>query len=315
MFYALRKLYRPEFYQGPRRLARYFEGWYYKAVVDGRAFALIPGVSRAPEDPHSFIQFIDGEAGTSSYHRFPLERFSFRRDVFDVAIAGNRFGLDGFRVELPELSCDLTIHGASRWPSTLFSPGTMGWYSFVPFMECRHGIIAMDAELAGTVNGVPIGQGRLYVEKDYGKSFPNAWVWTQSNTFESRGTSVTCSIANVPFVGGAFTGFLAGILHDGELHRFTTYTGARLEQLIATGSEVFTSIADSRKILEIRAHRERGVSLAAPSQGVMTGRVSETMGSHLSVRLVVDGKVRYSGTGQKAALEVVAPEQLVTVGS
>jgi tocopherol cyclase len=311
MFYALRRLYRPEFYQGPRRLARYFEGWYYKAVIDGRAFALIPGVSRAPDDPHAFIQYIDGEAGTSAYHRFPLDRFSFRRDVFEVTIDSSRFGLDGFGVELPELSCDLTIHAASRWPSTLLSPGTMGWYSFVPFMECRHGIVAMDAELAGTVDGAPIGGGRLYVEKDYGKSFPNAWVWLQSNTFESPGTSVTCSIANVPFVGGAFTGFLAGILHDGELYRFTTYTGARLEQLTTTDSEVFISIADSRKVLEIRATREDGVVLAAPSQGVMNGRVSETMRSHLSVRLIVNGEERFSGTGQKAGLEVVAPERLV----
>jgi tocopherol cyclase len=27
-----------------------------------------------------------------------------------------------------------------KYPSSAFSPGIMGWYSFVPFMECKHGI-------------------------------------------------------------------------------------------------------------------------------------------------------------------------------
>ena len=64
MLYALKKLYHPEFYQGPRRPRRYFEGWYYKTVCEDRAFAIIPGVSRAPSDPHAFVQFLDGRGGS-----------------------------------------------------------------------------------------------------------------------------------------------------------------------------------------------------------------------------------------------------------
>lgn len=310
MFYGIRKLYRPEFYQGPDRLRPYFEGWYFKAVTTDRSFAIIPGVSRAAEDPHAFIQFNDGTAGEATYHRFPLEEFSYRRDVFGIAIGENRFSLEGYSVRLPEISCDLKISNRTGWPSTLFSPGTMGWYSFVPFMECRHGIIVMDAELGGTVNGSAVEGGRFYLEKDYGRSFPNAWIWLQSNSFGSPGTSVTCSIANVPFVGGAFTGFLAGILHHGELHRFTTYTGAKMESLSVEGNEVAIVLASAHKRLEIHAVREEGAELVAPSDGVMNGRVSETMASRVAVRLVIEGEERVSGTGSHAGLEVVAPERL-----
>ena len=311
MTYALRKLYHPEFYQGPSRPARYFEGWYYKAVINHRAFALIPGVSRASDDPHAFIQYIDGAAGKSWYHRFPLETFSFRRDVFEISIGENRFGLDGYQVTLPEMSCDLHISDATGWPTSLFSPGTMGWYSFVPFMECRHGIIVMDAALTGTLNGTQVENGRFYLEKDYGRSFPNAWVWLQSNSFESLGTSVTCSIANVPFVGGAFSGFLAAFLHDGVLHRFTTYTGARLTALTATQAQVSIVLSDPRKRLEITATREDGAVLAAPANGVMSGRVSETIQSRVEVRFAVNGTVVFEGAGDRAGLEVVSPETLV----
>lgn len=33
------------------------------------------------------------------------------------------------------------------WPVTLANPGVMGPYSFVPFMECNHGILSMDHAL------------------------------------------------------------------------------------------------------------------------------------------------------------------------
>jgi hypothetical protein len=311
MFYALRKLYRPEFYQGPDRLARYFEGWYYKAVADGSPFALIPGVSRAPDSPHAFIQYSDGVTGASTYHRFDLNQFSYRRDRFEIRIGDNRFSLSSYEVDLPEISCELKLQSTHGWPSTLLSPGTMGWYSFVPFMECRHGIIVMDAVLSGTLNGSPIGQGRLYMEKDYGRSFPNAWVWLQSNSFAgSDGTSVTCSIANVPFAGGAFTGFLAGILCDGELYRFTTYTGARLRALDLAGNSVSIRLEDRRKSLDIVALREDGAVLASPENGAMSGRISETLASTVTVTLTVDGSERFSGTGRNAGLEVVNAEAL-----
>ena len=312
MFYRTRRLYQPEFYQGPNRLGRYFEGWYYKTVIGDRAFSLIPGVSRAPDDPHAFVQYVDGDEGRSVYHRFPLDAFSYRKDVFEISIGEHRFSSNRFAVKLPDFTCDLTIGEARGWPSSLFSPGTMGWYSFVPFMECRHGIIVMDAKVSGKVDGAPVSGGRFYMEKDYGRSFPNAWVWLQSNSFELPGVSVTCSVGNVPFIGGAFTGFLAAILHQGELHRFTTYTGGRLVSLSTTESEVSLRLEDRRKSLDIRATREPGAILAAPSDGLMSGRIAETLRSTVSVRLVVDGTVRFDGVGSRAGLEVVAPERLET---
>jgi len=309
MFYAIRKLYRPEFYQGPNRHARYFEGWYYKAVVDNRAFALIPGVSRAPDDPHAFIQYIDGETAESAYYRFPLDRFSYRRDRYEIAIDSNRFSLDGYEANLEGVSCRFEIGNRNGWPTSIFVPGTMGWYSFVPFMECKHAVLIMDADLRGTLNGERVDGARLYVEKDYGRSFPNAWIWLQSNSFGTA-TSVSCSIGNVPFVGGAFTGFLAAILHEDTLHRFTTYTGAKLISLDVDESEVRMVLADRRRQLEISARREDGTALAAPALGLMRGRIIETIRSSVDVRLVVDGSEVYVGTGNHAGLEVMNPDLL-----
>lgn len=310
MIHALRRLYEPEFYQGPNRLSRYFEGWYYKVVSATRAFALIPGVSRNPSDPHAFIQFIDGSAGFSSYHRFPLSDFSYSTDEFSIAIGENRFSLHEMFVDIDSVSVDVRLREATLWRGSGLQPGTMGWYSFVPFMQCKHGIIVMDAAVQGMVDGQSL-DGRFYMEKDYGRSFPNAWIWLQTNSFARSGISVTCSIANVPFVGGAFTGFLAGVSVAGELFKFTTYTGSRIEQIDADEAAVDVVICDRRRRLSIHAEREAGAELRAPNLGEMRGRVIETIQSRVEVELVVNSELVFRGTGNSAGLEVVNPDLLL----
>ena len=63
----------------------------------------------------------------------------------------------------------------------------MGPFSFVPFMECYHGIISMDHSIIGelSIKGkkVDFTSGRGYIEKDWGHSFPIGYVWMQSNHF------------------------------------------------------------------------------------------------------------------------------------
>ena len=65
-----------------------------------------------------------------------------------------------------------------RYPYSWFNPGIMGWYSFVPFMECKHGVVSMFHSLKG---GLQIGDryvdfndGTGYIEKDWGRSFPES---------------------------------------------------------------------------------------------------------------------------------------------
>ena len=54
----------------------------------------------------------------------------------------------------------------------------MGWYAYLPIMECYHGILSMDHELSGELiyNGdfLAFNKGRGYIEKDWGKNFPTS---------------------------------------------------------------------------------------------------------------------------------------------
>lgn len=308
--YRVRRLYYPEFYQGPHRAKPYFEGWYYKFVFRERSLAVIPGISWAPKDPHCFVQWLDGPTGASHYHRFPVDSFAYDTRRFGVSVGQCQFSRQEAHIALPTLTAELRMGDGFGWPSRLFSPGSMGPYSLVPAMECNHAILVMDAPAAGSIDGIDVGEGRFYAEKDWGRSFPQGWVWAQSNSFDEAGTSISCSIARVPFARSAFAGFIIGFLHNDRLYRFASYTGARVQRLEIEERSVQITVADRRTTVHLRCGRERGASLAAPVDGAMDGRISETLRAHVHVRCEDRGLKVFDGEGRSAGLEVVNPDRI-----
>lgn len=311
----------PERYHGWGRRAPYFEGWYIKLVAPGdrAALAFIPGIALDDGgDSHAFIQRLDGLAARSEYHRFAVADFRPTPNRFALDLGENYFGSDGLRLALPNLRGELGFRQRVGWPRRWYAPGVMGWYGFVPFMECYHGVVSMHHELTGALRiadqEVDFTGGVGYIEKDWGTSFPSSWVWLQSNHLDSeRPASLMVSIARIPWLGNHFVGFLGGLLLDGELHRFATYTGARAEVRLSP-TEVRLFLTDRRRRLEITGpRRAAGGDLAAPLVGRMTGKVNESLQAVLQVRFHLDGQERYHGPARYAGLEVGgrAEEELV----
>jgi tocopherol cyclase len=293
-----------------------FEGWYFK-IVDASGehpYAFIPGVFMGVADRHSFIQVLDGARGRSWYHRYSVQQFQPHATEFDVAVGGSRFHRSGMELNIhndsQSIRGEIRIGPWSTWPVTALSPGVMGPFSFMPFMECFHGILSMDHEISGEIevegSRISFNKGRGYMEKDWGRGFPEGYVWTQSNRFDRTGVSVSASVAKIPFMGTAFRGFLVGMLLDGTLHRFTTYNGGFIESLNLTATHLKIKIRNRTHRLQISSEKTSGALLMAPYDKQMLERVAETMTSTVQVRLsLLKGeKLIYEGTGRNGCLEV-----------
>lgn len=320
MLTQLRTLYDPARFQGARRRHGYFEGWYFKCVGaqgNGPALAVIPGVSRGGvgEDPHSFIQILR-PGGDVRYFPFPLSAFHFTEDRFAIRIGPNVFDRHHLSLDLPADVRGSAIQGEVRfgewrpWPVTLAAPGIMGWYRYAPFMECYHGVLSLDHSLAGELRigdeRLAFGGGRGYTEKDWGTSFPSSWVWAQSNHFGPRGISCMVSVARIPWRGSSFTGHIAGLLLDGELYRFATYTGSRLEEVVTGEGAAHLVMADDRLRLVIELEGAGVGALKAPVLGAMQGRSDEALDGLLHVRLQrADGGELFAGEGRHAGVELM----------
>ena len=306
-----RALWNPDMYHGWGKRKRYFEGWYFKLVSPCRdaAFAVIPGISHdADGSSKAFIQVMDGLQRKAAYHEFAAEDFCPSPHQFELRLGGNFFSRERLLLELPELEGELLLHNPFPWPSRLLAPGIMGWYSFVPFMECYHGVVSVDHSLSGTlkVHGseVDFSGGKGYIEKDWGRSFPSAWIWIQTNDFDEAGrTSLMASVANIPWLKSSFIGFIVGFLHEGRLHEFATYNGAKMD-ISVEGRVVSLSFRRKKMELRLTAHQAEGTPLIAPIEGAMAGKVNESLTARVEVELISAGTVLFSQTGETAGMEM-----------
>ena len=318
--YRWRAVWQPDMYHGWGRERNYFEGWYCKIVdpAEKQVFALIPGISMEADDrQHAFIQVLDGKRCTAAYHEFPATEFRPSSRHFALELGDNFFSAEAVKLDLPGLKGALRFHHRTPWPKMLGAPGIMGWYSFVPFMECYHGIVSLDHTLEGELDiygqRVDFSGGRGYMEKDWGQSFPSSWIWLQTNHFDATTpVSLTASVARIPWLNSHFIGYIVGFWHEGRLHRFATYTGARMRARLGA-HEVFLSFRDRRYRLEVVAHQAGGGELVSPISGSMTGKINESMQSTVDVRFYEKDELRFAGTGRNAGLEVAGPvEELLT---
>ncbi len=280
--------------------------------------AIIPGIAIDEAGrKQSFIQVLDGKRQTSVYHRFEFEFFTFSEKSFLISIGKNNFSEKFIDLDLPEISGRLEFSGNVSWPKQWYSPGIMGPYAFVPFMECYHGIVSMDHSIAGMLrvgnDTVSFDGGRGYIEKDWGRSFPEAYVWMQSNHFSHPGISVKASVAKIPWGRNSFVGFIAGIWINGRLIRFTTYNKSALTGLKISTEKVELVLENRQYRLQIDAFRDDATGLASPILGLMDGRIEESMTSALEITLTDKqiGQVILRDKGRNTGIEVAGNVSLI----
>ena len=329
---SLLRPFRPVLYQGAGRRSGYFEGWYFKQATRGardpnggaRTVSFIPGISRASGGDRAFVQMIDGASGSTRFFPFAADEFSAADEPFGVRVGGNRFSLSGIHVDLEDdegtVRADLEYGPIVAPDRSLASPGVMGPYSFIPFMECYHGVASLDHRTDGTITidgntrgkgseTIRFEDGRGYIEKDWGRSMPSSWIWVQSNSFAgtSGPASLFFSLARIPWLGSHFNGFISIVYAGGVQYRFATYTGAKVDLLEIDGPTIRVLVGDARYKLELLIHRNREGSLAAPVDGAMDRRIAESADSQVRVLLKrrLDDSLLFDSSSAASGVEVV----------
>lgn len=309
-------IYNSSVFQGSLRKKNYFEGWYFKHVSSDlrHVILLIPGISLNHNDPHAFIQVLDGITGESEYLKYPLSEFSWEKSKFYIRIGNSVFTdeyispeINGARISI---NGRVAYHDMVRYPKSLLSPGIMGWYSFVPLMECRHGIVSVNQNLSGNLyineKRISFDGGKGYIEKDWGISFPEAWLWIQANNFSDSETSFCFSVAKIPWRGKYFIGFIAFLYYLKKFYLFSTYNNSIIREIRHTKDTVFLVLANKNNILRIFSKRNLEGELKAPVSGDMSRRIKESNDSTVSIELCdSDEKIIYTDSSTRAGIEVI----------
>jgi len=304
------------------RSRNYFEGWYYKQVTEDckKAVSFIPGISLSENDAHSFILYIyvnkvenDKKIIRTGFIRYPLEAFKYDNEHFSIQIKENVFSESGISVKLSDdglnIEGELKFGPLTPLKRSIMAPNIMGFFAYIPKMECYHGIVSMNHKTFGniSINGelLELGGGAGYIEKDWGNSFPRKYVWIQCNNFKNKHTSIACSTADIPFLGRYFPGFFANLMMGSEEYRFATYNNSKLKIIRTTEKDIVLFFENSKAALHVDAKFDEAGELAAPEQGSMKKMIKEGLSGNVKFRLYDKRKgISYEDIGQMAGIEI-----------
>lgn len=246
-------------------MKQYFKGYYFKHQKGADTLCLIAGRS----DSGRFIQIITQNGSWQT-----------------AATNGCRFSGQGVILDIrtPEVSLAGKISYQGLSPIRY---DIMGPFRFLP-MECRHGIVSMSHRLRGgvTLNGryIDFTDGKGYIEKDSGRSFPSSYTWVQANDFRED-CSVMAAVAKIPLGGLNFRGCICVIRYRGTEYRFATYLGVRI--VSCTKESIILKQGNYR--LHIRVFAKNRHCLSAPRNGQMSRTILESASCPAEYVLYKDG--------------------------
>ncbi len=322
------RIYKPEIFQGNLKRKNYFEGWYFKLVSEDldHVYSFIPGVSLTRDDPHAFIQVINGDTGESDYICYPVDEFKWNTNSLYLKTGSSVFTDKYIDLDINSRQFNIKGHiGFSnriKYPKKILSPGIMGWYSFVPFMECKHGIVSVYHDLAGSLsvnnNTVNFTGGNGYIEKDWGTSFPEAWLWIQANNFKLSKSSFTFSVAKIPWLGKYFIGFIAFLFYMDKFYLFSTYNNSSIADLKHSDRSIdLELVSRNHKLrvlvsksttgeLRVLVSKSTTGELRAPVSGNMSRRIRESIDSEVTLDLYdKHNNLIFNDISRRAGLEVI----------
>lgn len=246
----------------------YFKGWYFKCCTPTQTIAFIPSYHRYGDTQTASLQIITDNAA----FQVPCRTLSVREKPLRIRADDCTFSENGIRLQLQTNT--LSASGTLRFHS--LSPirsDIMGPFRFVPWMQCRHSVYSMRHRMDGTLiidqTAYRFQNGTGYLEGDSGCSFPKRYIWT--HCFFKNG-SLMLSVADIPMLGGLFTGIIGVIQHNQTEYRMATYLGARVKEIGRNHVTVTQGdFALTAKLLTQNPH-----PLLAPNLGEMTRTIHES---------------------------------------
>ncbi len=287
----------PEFYMKRAYHKTYFEGWYYKQVDVTRTHTIsfIPSVSFTRGERSAFLQVIyhNGDHLITDIVKCDISKFSAASDRFFVTLDKSTFSDRALSInfggETLIIEGKIDFSGFTRLNYSVLNPNIMGFFSYMPFLTCKHGVLSMNHSLSGTLNingqAISFDDGLGYVEKDWGSSFPEKYIWIQCNHFSTANTSLFFSFASTPILFMKLSGFVCNLLFENKQYRFATYTGAKLD-FKNEHDKVEIALKDKNYILKIVAFSKASTELFAPFNGAMSRKIKESLKGNIKIALI-----------------------------
>ena len=309
----LPKVFHPEFFQSRKNHRKYFENWLFKLVSEDRnsVLVIIP-VMELGSNQRCYVQFLNGITGETCVAYYDLSELITSKYEMDFSFGENSFSEKGINISVDQKglkgSGNIRFSEFMKYPSKGLRRNLMEYFSFLPFQHIYYAIISMQHKINGSVsiNGQTLNfdNGTGFIEKTWGKYYPESWLYVGCNTFTLPDTFFVMTASTINLV---FTKMLSNIgyfYHKGELINVSFYTKARFTKFDHQGKVLFFEITKEKHRIEISLIPRNKGKIKIPS-ATDNRYVSESADSTLHLNYFVNNELILSTEGEHAEFDFV----------
>ncbi|MXQ72472.1 hypothetical protein GSF08_00760 [Clostridiaceae bacterium DONG20-135] len=273
----------------------FFEGWYFRFVSDEFSAAIILGIARTAENQEAFIQVFHTEAQIMEKASYNQDEWRYQAKPFELHIGRSVFLGNYLHIEDTRLSrvFDFQFQNAVHIHQSVYAPTIMGPFAYLKNMQCNHAIINLGSRAVCFMENnqqILKRKGIVYQEKDWGTSFPQRYIWAQSNCCDEQPAALFFSCAAIPLGLFHFTGIIMVVKDQHTEYRFASYHGAVLTKARSNENGFYLCIRQGFYQIECTIRMNTAFQLEAPQQGEMNRIVQECLLGHVDLYISRCGK-------------------------
>lgn len=274
----------------------FFEGWYFRFVSENFSAAIILGIAKTAACKEAFLQVFHTEAATMEKVSFHEAELQYRAEPFELHMGRSVFLRNYLHIEDERLSrsFDFSFQNAVPIRHSVYAPTIMGPFAYLKHMQCNHAVINLGSSAVcymGDGLQVQKRSGTAYQEKDWGTSFPDKYVWVQSNCCKERSAVLFLSCATIPLGLLHFTGIIMVVKDQNQEYQFASYRGAVLTKALTDEDGYQLCIRQGLYQINCTMRMNMAYVLEAPQQGKMDRTVQECLLGEVDLCISKCGKV------------------------
>lgn len=295
-----------------KKTKNYFENWYFRLVDEGKEHALgiLVGKSEGLKVSEAFIQVMGETAEDNVCITYPTSKAIVTGK--GIQIEENSFDAQSLRLDIHnesfKLKGEIIFNHHKEVKQSFWVPGLMGPFKYMPFLESYHEVISLENTLMGSLvlndKRLSFNEGKGYIEKDWGKTFPRVWLWAQCNHFKKQNMALMVGIARMPVFFDYHTSFAIPIFYEDQLEIFSNYNGGHIAKLYRYKGYVHLIVTQKSKILDIKIYGSDEVSCITSRSSHMIRDVYACDNAKIEIKMMQNNMLLFEDVGCWCDLEM-----------
>lgn len=275
--------------------SRFFEGWFQKVYLRQHrtSFVIIYGYATGnAHETFGFIQVLmPGEEPRIVC--FPKDQVTLDRHKHIVRMGDNVLSTDAIDIKMNELRMQLQLIDNQRIDTL---NNSMGYAYYVPSLPCYHSVLNTSHGVSGSIvhksKEYAIDNELGYLEKNWGTSFPDRYMWLHAVDPNNPEISLLFSCADIQWLGGTFTRHVGHMRFDGKHIDLRELSSVVISTHRADPDTYIYRINSRSLQLDVAITVGQKVLLKAPEHGSLSREIPHHIDALIEARITLSGVTR-----------------------